>query len=397
MKQGLIAFVYCLWIQVAAAQHRLSGIVVDGDANLPVAGASVFLNNTSTGTVTAADGSFTLADAPSGELVVSSVGYETLVYTVKPDAMELRLRFVLKPKIKELENVVVGGYISETWEKWGKTFLETFLGHTPVAGKCVLKNKEVIRFRFYKKQNILEAVATAPLIIDNPQLGYTIRYDLMDFKMNFTEHSSYYAGFALFTEKRRASARAVARKRQTVYYGSAMHFIRALYQNQIEEEGFRIRRMTRVWNAEKKRVRELRRARAIELGRGGSRAGRVNEPADSTAYYDRILRENDYDDYYSSYMLTADSVLAGAKGQNKVVYWNNFLAVTYLNSMEAPEYLVYIGEKRKPLYPLSLIQLKGALVIDEHGNWAPPENIITSGYWWWSDKVGDMLPLDYKP
>lgn len=67
--------------------------------------------------------------------------------------------------------------------------------------------------------------------------------------------------------------------------------------------------------------------------------------------------------------------------------------------MEAPEYLEFIGESRKPMFQSSLLLLTlgKPLLIDANGNWSPPDNIQSSGYWGWSDKVGTMLPLDYEP
>ncbi|MGJ7033598.1 carboxypeptidase-like regulatory domain-containing protein [Niabella hirudinis] len=388
MKRAL-PVIFCLLVLSSAAQQIL-GTVVDANTHKPLQGASVYFNNTSSGTVTASDGSFTLTEAFSGELIVSNIGYETWVHTIKPNTALPRLLFELKPKVKELENIVVGGYITETWEKWGKVFLETFLGVTPVGRNCLLLNKKALRFRFYKKQNVLEVVADAPLNIENPKLGYNLRYDLLDFKINFSEHSSYYAGFVFFSEQRSGLKRSVLRNRRDMYYGSPMHFMRALFMNKAEEEGFRMKKMTRAWNAEKERVKQLK--RKIN---GQWMADSI--PRDSAAYYDQVMRQEDYEDRYADHNLTADSVLTGMNGAHKVIYWNNFLAITYLKGKEPVEYLQYTGERRGPLYPRSWLQLKGPLSVDARGNWSPPQNIISSGYWGWSDKVGNMLPLDYEP
>ncbi|RYY54582.1 MAG: carboxypeptidase-like regulatory domain-containing protein, partial [Chitinophagaceae bacterium] len=67
-----------LFCVTASAQRTISGTVVDVSTGQPVAGASVFINNTSKGTVSDRNGLFQLADLPEGqqELIVSSVGYE---------------------------------------------------------------------------------------------------------------------------------------------------------------------------------------------------------------------------------------------------------------------------------------------------------------------------------
>lgn len=381
----------------AFAQRTIAGQVVAEGTGLPVPGASVYINNTATGVVTAADGSFQLNEVPPGDLVVSCINFETLMYPVKPEALPLKLRFELRPRIRELENVVVGGWVTETWEKWGSVFLETFLGATPAGRRCVLTNKDVLRFRFYKKQNILEVVAEAPLLIDNPKLGYIIQYDLLDFKINLTEHSSYYAGFALFSGRQGSLKRSVQKNRKAVYYGSPMHFMRALYFKRTVEEGFQMKRMTRVRNAEKERVRQIRKNGAARIADKRLEGTAMNEPTDSAAYYDTVMFQKDYEEVYADHDLTPDSLLVGTDRANKVVYWNNYLAVLYVKEKEPAEFLRYTGEQRPAYYPRSWIQLKGPLIIDARGNWSPPQNIVTSGYWWWSDKVGNMLPLDYEP
>ncbi|WP_300596974.1 carboxypeptidase-like regulatory domain-containing protein [Niabella sp.] len=394
MRYALIAFFYCC-ILPAAGQRPVSGRVVAEGSGQPIAGISVFVNNSSVGTVTATDGSFHLAEVPAGELIVSGVSFETLVYTVKPGTTPLSLQFELKPKIKELENVTVGGYIVETWEKWGQTFLENFLGRTPVARKCILQNKEVIRFRYYKDKGLLEAVADLPLMIENPQLGYIIRYDLQDFKISFNEPHSYYSGYALFLDREKTSRRAAARNRKKAYYGSAMHFMRALYKDQLAVQEFEVQRMVRVPNTEKERVRRIAAVRALQLTRTGIMKDQLQ---DSAAYYQKVLSQADYTDYYARASLKTDSILTGTVDNYKIVNWDHFLAITYHGVMEDPEYLQYIGApNRSTGYPRSLLQLKGPIVIDERGNWSLPQDLITSGYWGWSNRVGDMLPLDYEP
>lgn len=394
MRYVLIAF-FCCGVLAVTGQRLVSGRVVAEESGQPVAGISVFVNNSSVGTVTAADGGFQLAQVPVGELIVSGISFETQVYTIKPGTTPLNLHFELKTKIEELENVTVDSYITETWEKWGQVFFENLIGRTPVARKCILQNKEVIRFRYYKDKDVLEAVADAPLIIENPQLGYLIRYELQDFKISFTDHHSYYSGYAFFSVREKTSKRAAARNRKKAYLGSAMHFMRALYKDQLAVEEFEVQRVVRVPNKEKERVQGIAAARALQLARMGIME---EQSPDSAAYYQKVMQQTDYTNYYARALLKTDSVLTGTVDNYKVVYWDHFLAVTYHGVTEDPEYLQYIGEpSRSTGYPRSLLQLKGPIVIDEWGNWSLPEDLTTFGYWGWSNSVGDMLPLDYKP
>src|ERR1700755_124336 len=64
----------------APAPVTLSGTVTDSATRQPLAGVSVFLNSTSIGTTTQADGTFVLK-IPLGkyQLVISAIGYETRI------------------------------------------------------------------------------------------------------------------------------------------------------------------------------------------------------------------------------------------------------------------------------------------------------------------------------
>jgi hypothetical protein len=70
----------------APAMSSLAGYVTDSATGKPLAGCSVYLNSTSIGTVTAADGSFLLRNVPAGrsELIISAVGYRTYVSVTRP-------------------------------------------------------------------------------------------------------------------------------------------------------------------------------------------------------------------------------------------------------------------------------------------------------------------------
>lgn len=398
MKTGLFLLGWWLWI-AASGQRSISGTVVAEHSGQPVAGASIFINNSSLGAVANGQGFFELGPIPPGEqsLVVSSVGYETLVYTLT-EKSPLKMRFEMRPKVTVLQDVVVGGYSVETWEKWGDTFIENFLGSTPNAKKCVIKNKDVLRFRYYKKQNMLEVIADEALKIENPNLGYTIQYDLQDFTIRFSEKSAYYAGYALFTDRENAARKSVQQKRQESYFGTLLHFARAVYENRIAEEGFKVRRMVRVPNEEKERVRNLwKNTRRME--KGIVMMGWPDTLAkDSVNYYNRVLDQKDFEDIYTTDYLSADSIIINKSPQVTTVFWDNYLVVTY-RALESQEYLAATRERRKPIPQMSWLQLalQEPLKIDASGNWSPPSNVVSSGYWWWTGKVAEMLPLDYKP
>ena len=92
---------------LAAYQHRIKGVVTDTNG-IPIQGGNVKLQDASQGTFTNEDGIFYLEASPSDVLVVSYIGFKTLVVKVG-DTEELSL--VLEEDITDLGAVTVNaGY-----------------------------------------------------------------------------------------------------------------------------------------------------------------------------------------------------------------------------------------------------------------------------------------------
>lgn len=97
----------CLLLSIgwAAAQTKVTGVVISSDDGQPVIGATVLIKNTKLGTVTDAEGKFTLMAANSGKMLqVSFVGMQTVEVAASPN-----LRVVLEVASKQVDEVVVTG------------------------------------------------------------------------------------------------------------------------------------------------------------------------------------------------------------------------------------------------------------------------------------------------
>lgn len=381
--------VLVLWGFLSGAQIRLAGSVLDAETNSPVAGSSVFITNTSLASITNKDGYFEIPDIPPGiyRLVISHVGFETVTYDFSTEKMPGRLKVMMKPRMVSMEPVIVGGYITETWEKWGKTFTEYFIGLSSNSMKTVIKNHKTLRFRFYKKLNKLEVVADEPIIIENKGLGYQLAYQLEHFEINFNERTNFFAGYVLFTGMKGNNwqAKKWEKNRLEAYTGSMMHFFRSVYEGNSPEQGFEMRKVKKLRNTEKDRVRAL------------YRQHQGSPFQDSSAYYEQILSQKDFTYEYGARM-TVDSFRIVQDGQKRVS-WSDHLQVVNKHKIEEQGYLDHHQERRSryPARSLILLQNEPALVIDANGNWYPPQGLLSEGYWGWSEKVGDMLPLNYWP
>lgn len=99
---------------VINAQNSIKGKVTDADNN-PLIGASIFLPETNTGTITNKNGSFTLNDLPDGnvKIQVSFMGYNTQLLILRIPLSNNTISVKLTEAIIKTQEVVVsGGYIS---------------------------------------------------------------------------------------------------------------------------------------------------------------------------------------------------------------------------------------------------------------------------------------------
>src|SRR5579872_5438026 len=239
----LFTFSFSLALLSQEKTFPIDGVVLDKSGQ-PLAGASVFCQNTTVGTLSRENGNFHLRLANGGyDLVVSYTGYETQVLRIGKDhKADDTLRIRLKPQDKSLEQAVVTGSleVADGWAKYGQFFLDNFIGTTPNAAQGVLENKDVLHFYFYKKRNKLRIKATGDLLIDNNALGYKIRYQLDSFVYEYNSNVGAYTGYPLFEEMQGTPEQQDAWKQNRLYSyaGSRLHFVRSWYDSTLDDEGF---------------------------------------------------------------------------------------------------------------------------------------------------------------
>jgi hypothetical protein len=257
----------------------------------------------------------------------------------------------------------------------------------------------VIRFRFSKKEGRLTAHASAPLLIENKALGYRVRYDFETFSYDSKTRVVLYTGYPFFEqlpgrERRRATWQ---KKRQEVYGGSIMHFMRSIYRNTLHQEGFEVRRLQKIRNEEKDRVRDAYRQQA-ENSRAGNAIiiGAVNNMPDSSDYYNYVLGQPDYRDVLGRDVLPGDSIAFALDSVTAGLYFPDYLWIWYKSGK--------VPQRYQRLFPagaqgmMSQVQLldDDVLAIQANGMYYNPVNMVSSGYWGWSEKISTMLPFDYR-
>lgn len=378
------------------AQKILKGVVLDAEKNRPLPKASIFLSNTSIGNSADDEGRFQLS-IPAGrfELIVSSVGYATHNQSITTAELSDFITIKLAIKAPELETVVIEPFEKDGWQKWGRWFIDNFLGTSEYGRDTRIVNPEVLRFRNSRQNNKLTVIALAPIEVENKALGYKLRYQLENFSYDFKTRYLLYAGYPFFENLSGSDRkkRGWEKARQEVYQGSMLQFMRALYLNTLQEEGFEIRRLKKIPNAEKERIKMVYKTsmRADDLGR---MVTTVN--SDSTAYYNRIMHQDDYQSIVGEHLLRGDSIAYGIDSTLAGVYFEDFLLVSYKRKKVPYEY--------KQLFPRSADYLLSELTlinnrpieVQFNGSYYNPQDLLSSGYWGWWEKIGTMLPFDYE-
>src|SRR5450631_4218262 len=112
----------------------IHGKVVDEKSGTALGNASVFCQNTTTGTISNNEGVFALRLSNGGyDLVISYTGYETQVLRVSNSTKDKdSLLIQMKEASKSLEEVAVMGsaIVADGWNKYGQFFLDNFIGTT---------------------------------------------------------------------------------------------------------------------------------------------------------------------------------------------------------------------------------------------------------------------------
>jgi hypothetical protein len=386
---------------VAALTQALRGKVLTADSSGPVAGASVFISNTSLGAVAGSHGEFEMAKIPEGrfDLVVSAIGFETYVRSLQAAELPGNLLIYLRPKAKELEDVIVRSYEKDGWKKWGRVFVETLIGTSTYALRCKLKNKEAVKFVFNKKRDLLLAYASEALTLENPGLGYELSYRLVEFRYDFREGLFSFEGYPLFAEmqpKNKRQAKRWQQNRNDAYSGSLMHFMRAVYRNKISETGFGVKALKKIPGTEWQRIKPLYDSLTRMIAAGNTNYRPVNN--DSLFYYKYVTDNPTSKEILFNTILPGDSIAYTMDSVTVGLFFNDYLNITFINKTEPPEYTDYYGAMRAGFISSGLFLAdKEPIAVYANGSFFSGKNLITSGYWAWSEKLGNLLPHDFWP
>jgi len=242
------------------AQQIVRGFVVDSATQKPIEGAAIFFDKTTYGTVTNKNGFFVLKsrEQTKSPLIIRYLGYQPERIIDPPQNQNVK--FDLKKQEEDLEAVVINSKTQKksrpkklTNEKKRfealSLFKYFFIGRFWSHSSTKILNEEALDY--YITGDKLQVIITAkqPLVIQNLYLDYEITYYLEKFVLHrkmsdltpqpVTDYYEYY-GTVLFKDLQKPGKvkRKFRKARNEVYYGSRLHFMRALAANKLDKGMF---------------------------------------------------------------------------------------------------------------------------------------------------------------
>ena len=355
------------------AQVAIQGRVVSESSGLPLEGSSVYFNNTSIGTSTNAEGRFSISlrDMDNAELIISSLGYQRLVY--KPEATTIQnktLVFKLAQKEEQLKEVLI--LTDAVRKKYLAIFEREFLGITEEASRSIIKNKKDIYFTKGEGKNVFNAYSDTALVIVNKMLGYTISFELVEFFYDEQSGRTSYYGYTRFEEM--GDKNRWIKNRKHTYYGSTAHFYRALIANNLKKEGYQIYIIKPTHlstdnsnNGDKNIITQSKTQQEMDV------AVEVNA--------NQVIAKDSTDS--SNYIVTVP-------GKLMVQYGKDPFSKNYLSKITFIQGSLPVGFRSYITSTSSFISLNNAGIANN------PMDLQYAGYWIY-EKAANMLPLNYTP
>jgi hypothetical protein len=224
--------------------QTITGQVMDEKTGETLPGAAVYLSGTHIGTSTDANGRFVIdvSRYPNMPLTISAMGYYSFISQDYDTKKPLEVR--LNPKVFDLQEVVVQDKsLQSVRRRQMATFRKEFLGNNSNARNCEILNEWDIRLDYNETSRVLSASASNPIQIRNQHLGYHITYYLDKFEFCTSSGSMLLIGNYIFSSDTLGDPRLqyrIEQRRERAYLGSRMHFIRALWNNELAAQGYRL-------------------------------------------------------------------------------------------------------------------------------------------------------------
>ena len=237
--------------------YKISGVVFNKETNDPIPLVEVFISGSTYGSITNEEGEFELETSYFPvQLVASHISYAPFNKMIDAESLTyLTIRLI--PYQHEIKEITIES-MSRRKDNM-ELFKRGFLGWDDIASTCTILNDSVLSFTW--DSLVFMASAYQPVLIDNPKLGYRIKIILKNFKLIYKPeaykrihrgrkikpdvtdaiyHIACNFHYSPYPPGTRREQERIEKTRLRVFYGSKMHFLRALYSGQLKVHGYEI-------------------------------------------------------------------------------------------------------------------------------------------------------------
>jgi len=251
IRQYVLSVFLIFSLSIATAQIRIAGKVIDSATSKPLADASVYIANSTLGTKTDENGAYSFVNLKPGnyEIIASCLGYKAKQGALNVKSGDNIVNLALAPRDIELKEVVIG---TGDWKINLNKFKQEFIG-TSNSQECAILNAEVLNLHFDYAKNRLIANTSDFLEIQNNKLGYKLRFLVKEFWADYNTLQCHYAGSVIFEELKgkKSDLKNWTKNRQIAYNGSFRHFLTSLAANQLVQDRFIVKTLTRTPNTQR--------------------------------------------------------------------------------------------------------------------------------------------------
>ena len=373
----------------------VKGRVLDEETGKPLPYASVFLNNSTYGAVADDNGDFEFYTKPgSYDLIVNFFSYQPIIYPIEfTETPTKKFVFKMRPLEYDLEEISVESTRDEIWYKNYEVFKSTFLGSSVNAGKCEILNPEVLIIDFNQKTKTMKVRARDVLKIRNSGLGYEIDYLLDIYEYNIGQGMVSFQGYPRFLEMKGSKGKKSkwTKARNRAYLGSPTHLFASLVAGNAASEGFSMIKIIKKLNPNRPSDREVKEAR--EQLKSTQLSGIVISSDSDPNNVIARSREPKFIQYTNNQPIISDSLIVRV-GDKIYLNFEDHIQIIY---DKEPSEIAFTGSLSSKSTQKSVMSLTGGKTeILENGMMLDPLAVLFEGYMGW-EKLGDMLPVDYKP
>lgn len=226
-------------------RNSISGRITEKGTGEPLSDVSIFISGTNCGNVSDKEGKYGIKSVPPGmqRLTFSLIGYESVSVTFElSDTSRVKHNVELSPRIYSTKTVEIRTERGMDRPALMRIFRELLLGKSGFSDSCSILNESKIKVaRNYG--NIFDFTCDTTLVIINNSLGYKIEGRLNYFQLNtFTNEFQciFKPEFTDLRAKYPSQSSLWDINRKIAYRGSLRHFLKSLYSNSLDENGFQL-------------------------------------------------------------------------------------------------------------------------------------------------------------